>query len=140
MYVIKKQFTFSAAHQLYDLPETHPCGRLHGHNYTVEVCLCSKKLGYKTEWIRDFRELDEFKHYLDHDVDHRNLNEVYAGMQTTAEALAWIFFQWCKTKWPETYLVRVSETPKTWAEYYEEQPNALDPETKTVFAVEGLSP
>lgn len=30
---IAKGFHFSASHQLYRLPEEHPCARMHGHNY-----------------------------------------------------------------------------------------------------------
>ena len=37
MFVIKKRFSFSAAHRLLDLPAGHKCGRLHGHNYIVEL-------------------------------------------------------------------------------------------------------
>ena len=37
MYIISKEYHFSASHQLHDLPEDHPCHRLHGHNYVVEV-------------------------------------------------------------------------------------------------------
>jgi 6-pyruvoyltetrahydropterin/6-carboxytetrahydropterin synthase len=68
--------------------------------------------------VVDYRELDRFKHYLDVKVDHRDLNEVFSGMQTTAENLAWKFYEWCNNMWPEVSMVRVSETPKTWAEYY----------------------
>jgi len=35
----------------------------------------------------------------------------------TSEVLAQHFYNWCKSRLPETVAVRVSETPKTWAEY-----------------------
>ncbi|MBC7740342.1 MAG: 6-carboxytetrahydropterin synthase, partial [Candidatus Saccharibacteria bacterium] len=35
----------------------------------------------------------------------------------TSEVLAQHFYDWCKSRLPETVAVRVSETPKTWAEY-----------------------
>ncbi len=41
MYTIAKRFTFSASHVIGGLPEEHPCARLHGHNYEVEVVLQS---------------------------------------------------------------------------------------------------
>ncbi|HBU96439.1 6-pyruvoyl trahydropterin synthase family protein, partial [Thalassospira lucentensis] len=37
MFTITKQFAFSASHQLAGLDADHPCSRLHGHNYIVEV-------------------------------------------------------------------------------------------------------
>lgn len=32
-----RRYSFEAAHQLHDLPDTHPCSRLHGHGYRIEV-------------------------------------------------------------------------------------------------------
>lgn len=116
MYVIRKKFSFSAAHQLLGLPDDHPCSRLHGHNYEVEVVLASSCLN-DVCFVVDYRELDRFKHFLDVTCDHRDLNEVFGGMQTTAENLAYKFYEWCHKMWPEVCTVRVSETPKTWAEY-----------------------
>ena len=37
MYTIAKRFAFSASHIIGGLPDKHPCSRLHGHNYEVEV-------------------------------------------------------------------------------------------------------
>ena len=39
MYTIAKRFAFSASHTIGGLPPEHPCARLHGHNYEVEVIL-----------------------------------------------------------------------------------------------------
>lgn len=116
MYTIRKQFSFSAAHQLFGLAENHPCGRLHGHNYVIEVVLAGKL--NKHGFVRDYRELDGLKHEIDNYIDHRDLNRFF-GFQTTAENLAQYFYVWCKQRWPEVSCVRVSETPKTWAEYTE---------------------
>lgn len=117
MYYIRKKFSFSAAHHLLNLPDDHPCSRPHGHNYEVEVILRSSVLTSTEQWVRDYRELDKFKKWIDNEIDHRDLNEVFEGRQTTAELLAATFYHWCKSFWPETHAVLVSETPKTWAEY-----------------------
>jgi 6-pyruvoyltetrahydropterin/6-carboxytetrahydropterin synthase len=120
MYTIRKRFTFSAAHHLHDLPPTHPCSRPHGHNYIVEVRLKSPGLS-SVCFVRDYRDLDKFKTWLDETCDHRDLNEVFSGMQTTAENLAYRFWEFCKSVWPECCSVAVSETPKTWAEFEEDE-------------------
>ncbi len=116
MYQISKRFEFSASHVIGGLPETHPCSRLHGHNYVVEVVLEGAGLD-ATGFIRDYRELSALKTFIDETVDHRHLNDVLGHARTTAEVLARWFYDWCKGKWPETAAVRVSETPRTWAEY-----------------------
>jgi 6-pyruvoyltetrahydropterin/6-carboxytetrahydropterin synthase len=116
MFTITKEFNFSASHQLLGLPAEHPCARLHGHNYLVELELSSETLN-QYGFVRDYRELDAFKRYLDEEIDHRHLNEVFATDFVTAEYLARTFFTWCKTRWPEIAAVRVGETSRTRAEY-----------------------
>lgn len=116
MYTISKQFTFSASHQLLNLIDSHPCYRLHGHNYIVEVELQAASLN-SHGFVRDYNDLDDLKNYIDDTLDHRHLNEVFAHDDTTAENLAKFLYTWAKEKWPEVSAMRVSETPKTWAEY-----------------------
>jgi 6-pyruvoyltetrahydropterin/6-carboxytetrahydropterin synthase len=116
MYRIMKEFHFSASHQLKGLAENHPCARLHGHNYIVVVELAAEELD-ATGFVRDYRDLGPFKDWLDETLDHRHLNDVLGDQGVTAERLARTFYAWCATHWPETVAVRVSETPKTWAEY-----------------------
>ena len=116
MYRITKDYHFSASHQLYGLPDDHPCARLHGHNYIVRVELSAEVLG-KTGFVRDYRELDALKTYVDETLDHRHLNDIFGDDAVTTEHLARHFYDWCRARWPEVSAVRVSETPKTWAEY-----------------------
>ena len=118
MYKISKQFTFSASHELAQMPGGHPCKRVHGHNYVVEVELSSIHLD-DYGMILDYHELSKFKNYLDTAFDHRHLNDVLDGYPT-AENLARHFFLWCRQRWSQVSAIRVSETPKTWAEYRDE--------------------
>ena len=116
MYRISKEFHFSASHQLTDLPIDHQCAHLHGHNYIVVVELTAEKLNCHS-FIRDYQDLSALKHYIDEALDHKHLNDVLGHDQTTAERLAKHFYDWCAPLWPEVSAVKVSETPKTWAEY-----------------------
>jgi len=115
MFLISKEFHFSASHRLDHLAESHQCARLHGHNYIVVVELTAAALN-QDGFVRDYQELSAFKTYIDEKFDHRHLNDVIE-VPATAENLAQHFFNWCKSRWPETSGVRVSETPKTWAEF-----------------------
>lgn len=116
MYRITKEFHFSASHQLKGLPATHQCARLHGHNYVVVVELSAETLN-EHGFVRDYLELSPLKRYIDDELDHRHLNDVLGDDTVTAEHLAKHFYDWCKLRMPETSAVKVSETPKTWAEY-----------------------
>jgi len=116
MYTISKEYHFSASHQLLGLGKEHPCARMHGHNYTIEIELQSKELG-ATGFVRDYRELDVLKDYIDEVFDHRHINDVLGDDKATAEHLARHFYDWCNERWQEVVAVRVKETPKTCAEY-----------------------
>lgn len=118
MYIISKEFHFAASHQLSSLPASHPCSRLHGHNYIVKLVLRAEKLD-RNNFVKDYKELDFFKHYIDENIDHRHLNEVFKEPNVTAEFLAHYFYHWCKEKLPQLCAVHVSETSKSWAKYYE---------------------
>lgn len=117
MYTISKQFSFDASHQLNGLPEGHKCTRLHGHTYRVEVVLQSETLN-NVGFVMDYGELKPLKDYIDTLLDHRHLNDVLL-FQTSAENIARHLYDFCKQYWPQTVKIRVSETPKTWAEYSE---------------------
>ncbi len=115
MYTISKRFCFSASHIIDGLPDGHQCARLHGHNYDVEVVLQASTLD-RYGFVVDYGDLKPFKQLIDDQLDHRHLNDVLPGA-TTAEAIAKYLFDKAKAMWPQTIAVRVSETPRTWAEF-----------------------
>lgn len=80
MLTITKEFHFSASHVLDRLPPWHPCARMHGHNYIVVLELSARPEDLTdVGFVRDFRELDAFKRWLDETLDHRHLNEAMGG-------------------------------------------------------------
>lgn len=115
MYTIAKQFNFSASHVIEGLPEQHPCSRLHGHNYIVELVLAAEELN-AMGFVVDYNELIIFKNMLDETLDHRHLNDVLTG-PTTAESIAKYLYEYAKQIWQEVISVSVSETPNTNAVY-----------------------
>lgn len=121
MFTITKQFAFSASHVLLGLPEGHQCGRLHGHNYIVELVLSGESVDERG-FVIDYGDLAPFKRWVDENLDHRHLNDLMgaaSSTSSTAENLAELIFAVISSRWPSWPLaaVRVSETPKTWAEY-----------------------
>ena len=55
---------------LFGLGDDHPCSRLHGHNYEVEVLAAADELDERG-FVVDFRELDAVKDWIDATLDHR---------------------------------------------------------------------
>lgn len=118
MYKISKKFEFSASHQLLQVPEDHPCHRLHGHNYVVTVVLVAgdeelDEFGF----VEDYRKLNDIKTWLDTNFDHRHLNDILLTSSPTAEFIAFYLFTLFKILHPKLVEVSVSETPKTEATY-----------------------
>lgn len=123
-YRISKRFEFSASHILHGLPEGHQCGRLHGHNYVVEVELegDTDPVGF----VLDYGELAGFKRWIDATLDHRHLNDVMDENPTAEHLASWMASQLDRVilagldgyrdRW-HLAAVRVMETPKTVAEY-----------------------
>lgn len=89
-FILKVVVEFSAAHVIKGY--NGPCARLHGHNWTVEAQVETRKLdeigiGY------DFRDLKKKLKVLTESLDHRHLNEIppFDKINPTAENLAcWI--------------------------------------------------
>lgn len=137
MYIISKEFHFSAAHQLKHLPEGHQCARLHGHNYIVKIVLRAREIDERG-FVVDYGDLGGIKTWIDEQFDHKNLDDVVPTQivkhidkpvgsipqqkfYTTAENIAWLIYHVWKDDYPELYRVEVSETPKTWAIYCPEE-------------------
>lgn len=115
MWKIAKEFKFDASHILIGMPEGHPCGRLHGHTYTVVIHLQSPQLSLEG-FVRDYNDLKPIKEYIDKYLDHRHLNDVLE-MNPTAELIAVHLYNHFHHDYPEMYAVEVKETPKTIARY-----------------------
>lgn len=121
MYTIQKKYAACCSHVLEGLPDGHPCGRLHGHNYEFEFVIESERLN-EVGFVVDYREMDRIvKPLVDDVLDHHHLNGIPAlsGRNPSAENIAsWLFAKVGPQLLPAKLVaVRVSETPKTWAEY-----------------------
>jgi len=120
---IGKQYTFDAAHTL----DNHKgkCANLHGHTYTVEVSVTGEQIdddGASNDgMVMDYGDLDDIVKPIIEQLDHSFLSSSYIGARTTAENLAvWIYEQIASLLLFHNITdlsVRVSETPKTYAEY-----------------------
>ncbi|MET9952773.1 6-carboxytetrahydropterin synthase [Streptomyces sp. NPDC006339] len=119
-FTIGKTFDFEAGHRLASLPAEHKCSRQHGHTYQVEVVLSASSL-QGPGFVTDFGDLGPFKRYLDSELDHRNLHEVF-DFEPTSELLAQYLAGWFLANMPpgiagQLAAVRVRETQRSWARF-----------------------
>ena len=110
---IGKQYSFSAAHRLPNMCESHPCYRLHGHNYIVEFEVRGEICHQGFCNGIDFNDMDKEVKRLINIVDHQYLNDIEGLDNPTAENIAGWFLGNFKTKY--LFSVKVWETPKCWA-------------------------
>lgn len=112
--LIRKEFTFDAAHRLPNVPEGHKCGRMHGHTYRVALEV-GGKVDPHAGWVIDFGDIkNAFNRLADTWLDHRTLNDIPDFTNPTAENLCWWLFDVLR---PTLNLgaVEVWETPTSMA-------------------------
>jgi 6-pyruvoyltetrahydropterin/6-carboxytetrahydropterin synthase len=94
----ERGFSFAAAHRLTAVPVGHKAGRRHGHTFTVEVELADTELR-GPGFVADYAELMPVGEYLERELDHRDLDVVFA-FDTTADALAAHLTAWFLANMP----------------------------------------
>ena len=134
MLAIAKEFRFSASHLLKGLPPGHPCANLHGHNYVLCLELVTPRSALtEVGFVRDFRDLDEVKKWVDATLDHtmllhrddpvlpmlRQIGErVHVlDVNLTAENIAKLIFDYAQSQGFPVVEVRLWETESCFATY-----------------------
>ena len=113
---IFKEFRFEAAHFLPSVPETHKCGRLHGHSYLIRIYV-KGPIDDTTGWVCDFAHIKkEFNPILEQ-LDHRFLNEIPGLENPTSENLARWIWQKLKPELPSLSKIAIQETQSSGCEY-----------------------
>jgi len=73
VYEVTIKQSFSAAHMLNEIGDT--CEKLHGHNFVVEISICSIVLSEEGILI-DFRILKQWADEILKEFDHKYLNDI----------------------------------------------------------------
>jgi 6-pyruvoyltetrahydropterin/6-carboxytetrahydropterin synthase len=109
---LRHAFRFEAAHRLPHVPENHPCTRLHGHSYVINVHL-EGETDPITGWLVDFGEMQQAVEPVIAELDHRCLNDVDGLDNPTSETLAAWLWRRLAGVLPGLSAIEVSETPDT---------------------------
>ncbi len=99
-------FGFEAAQSLPRLPDTHPCRRLHGHSYRMEVA------------ATDLDQLGPHLLVLYETLDHRYLNDVEGLDHATCERICRWTWEWLAARDAGVLAVAAQETPSARCVYF----------------------
>ena len=102
-------FYLQCARRLSALPDSHPCSRLHGHSFRVELSV-SGDIDPTLGWVIDFADIEAAWQPIHAALDHRTLNHIAGLENPTSENLAvWLWGQ-LKPALPSLSQVKVMET------------------------------
>lgn len=102
-------FHLQCARHLPALPESHPCSRLHGHSFQIELTI-SGEIDPAFGWVLDFADIEAAWQPIHAMLDHRNLNAIAGLENPTSENLAVWLWQQLRSALPGLSQVRVMET------------------------------
>ncbi len=86
-----REFTIEAGRYLPNLKQEHPCARMHGHTFVVQIHITGE-VEEEKGWIMDFHELDNKLNEVRKMLDHKVLNEIPGLENPTTELLArWLW-------------------------------------------------
>ena len=88
---IFRVFRIEASHSLPRLAPGHPCRKVHGHSWRVEVHAAGP-VDEDRGWVMDFADLDAAFAPVLRELDHAHLNDVPGLENPTSERLAqWVW-------------------------------------------------
>lgn len=105
-------YHIEAARRLPNLPDSHPCSRVHGHSFRIEIHV-SGQVDPDTGWVIDFAELNAAFAPIKEQIDHRYLNDIAGLENPTSERLAQWIWQKLKPALPGLSKVVVQETQQS---------------------------
>ncbi len=106
---IFRVFHLQCARRLPALPEAHPCSRVHGHSFRVELTLAGE-LDPVLGWVVDFADIGRAWQPVHDALDHRCLNDIEGLDNPTSERLAIWLWDRLKPTLPGLSQLKVMET------------------------------
>lgn len=110
-------YHLQCARRLPGLADTHPCSRLHGHSFRIELTL-SGPLDPEFGWVMDFAEVDAVWQTIHARLDHRYLNDIAGLDNPTSENLALWLWHSLQSSLPLLSKISVMESHESGCNFY----------------------
>ena len=90
---VYKTFAIEAARSLPNLPDGHPCQKVHGHSFKVTITV-EGDIDQNTGFVMDFSDIDSAFKPIHELIDHSYLNDINGLEDPSSENLCcWIWKQ-----------------------------------------------
>ena len=87
---VYKTFAIEAARSLPNLPDGHPCQKVHGHSFKVTITV-EGDIDQNTGFVMDFADIDSAFKPIHELIDHSYLNDINGLEDPSSENLCcWI--------------------------------------------------
>lgn len=113
---LSKDFIVEAAQRLTKVPATHKCSRLHGHTFTIEVCV-EGDVNPDTGWLFDHAEISAAMRPVVDILDHSYLNDIPGLENPTIEMMAAWIWKKLSPDLPGLAEIIIHETPSARCSY-----------------------
>jgi 6-pyruvoyltetrahydropterin/6-carboxytetrahydropterin synthase len=117
---IFKVFRIDAAHRLPNAPEGHPCVRMHGHSFRIEIHVRGP-VDPKSGWVADFADIAKAFRPLHDQLDHKCLNDIEGLENPTSENIARWIWKRLRPALPILSRILVQESPDSGCLYEGEE-------------------
>jgi len=110
--IVYKKFTIESARSLPNLPNAHPCKRVHGHSFNIIISL-KGSINKKTGFVFDFNDIDKAFNPIKDRLDHVYLNDIAGLENPSSENLCVWIWEKLKVKLPKLFKIEIKETSST---------------------------
>ena len=110
--IVYKKFDIESARSLPNLPQTHPCHKIHGHSFKIIISV-EGEVDEQSGFVKDFQEIENAFQPIKTVLDHTYLNEVKGLSNPSSENICVWIWDKLKSSLPNIYKIEIKETDST---------------------------
>ena len=110
--IVYKKFTIESARSLPNLPNSHPCKKVHGHSFKIIISV-SGNINKETGFVIDFNDINNAFKPLKKKIDHVYLNDIEGLDNPSSENICKWIWKRLKDQLPGLSMIEIKETTST---------------------------
>ena len=114
--IVYKKFNIESARSLPNVPENHPCNRLHGHSFKIIISV-EGQIDEQSGFVIDFQEIENAFNPIKGILDHSYLNDIEGLSNPTSENICIWIWNKIESSIPDICEIEIKETDSTGCKY-----------------------